>query len=89
MTERSEFKCAIVCWSDITSFDGPWTSFAEAKALKPVSIQTIGWIIHDSDEYIIMVSSMDSKKDLVGNVNSIPITLITNIIPVSLKETKK
>jgi hypothetical protein len=52
----------------------------EAKALKPAQMETLGWIIRAEEDYIVLVSTMDSSEDLVGNVNSIPRNAITEIV---------
>ena len=70
----------LVRWTDITSYDGSWMGLEEAKALKPAHMETLGWIIRAEEDYIILVSTMDSSEDLVGNVNSIPRNAITEIV---------
>ena len=74
----------LVKWIDISSFDGPWMTKAEAKELKPIHMETLGWIIHETEEYIIVVSTLDNENDSVGNVNCLPRTLITDIKTIEL-----
>tara|TARA_R100000234_G_scaffold30961_1_gene18215 strand:- start:539 stop:754 length:216 start_codon:yes stop_codon:yes gene_type:complete len=52
----------------------------EAKALKPAQMETLGWIVRSEEDYIVIVSTMDSSEDLVGNINAIPHSAITEIV---------
>lgn len=58
----------------------------DAKALKPASMETLGWIIHETDTHIVIASTLDSSEDLVGSVNSIPRSVISEVLPRVLSE---
>lgn len=72
----------LVTWLDIVSHDGAWMDISEAKEYKPAPIQTVGWIIKEEEEYIVIVSSKDGEE-LVGSVNAIPRSAIISITCVS------
>ena len=77
---QGDCQCVLVRGTDITSYDGSWMGLDEAKALKPAQMETLGWIVRSEEDYIVIVSTMDSSEDLVGNVNSIPHNAITEIL---------
>jgi len=77
---QGDCQCVLVRWTDITSYDGSWMGLEEAKALKPAQMETLGWIIRSEENYIVVVSTMDSSEDLVGNVNAIPRNAISEIV---------
>tara|TARA_R100000458_G_C8203119_1_gene193038 strand:+ start:600 stop:878 length:279 start_codon:yes stop_codon:yes gene_type:complete len=79
---RQQYKCVVIQWVDINSFDGAWLDIKESKKLEPVNMETIGWIIHETKDYVVIVSTFDSSGDLAGSTNAIPKGIITKIIPV-------
>jgi hypothetical protein len=78
---RQPYKCVVIRWVDINSFDGAWLDVKESKKLEPVNMETIGWIIHETKDYVVVVSTLDSSGDLAGSTNAIPKGIITKIIP--------
>ncbi len=76
-------KPMLVTWNDITSFDGAWMSIEEALEYEPSPIQTLGWIIEDNDEYIVMIGSISvGEEDKVcGSVCAIPKTVVVSVSP--------
>lgn len=73
----------LVTWLDIVSHDGAWMDISEAKEYKPHPIQTVGWVIEDAEDYIVLVSSKDNEE-LVGSVCAIPKSVIVSIECLSL-----
>lgn len=76
---KSSCKCALIRWTDITSYDGSWMGLEEAKALKPAQMETLGWIIKEDEDYIVIASTLDSGEDIVGSINAIPRGVISEI----------
>ena len=68
----------LVTWLDIVSHDGAWMDIEEAKEYKPHPIQTVGWIIEEAEDYIVLASSRDNEE-LVGSVCAIPKSVIVSI----------
>jgi len=68
----------IVQWSDITGSDGPWSDLEEALDLRPAEITTIGRMVVDQSEYIVIASSWGDEGEL-GNLNCIPRPIIKSI----------
>lgn len=62
----------LVKWVDIASYDGAWMDLEEAKAFKPLVVETCGWVVVDNNEYITVVSSLSGEGEVTGSVNSIP-----------------
>jgi len=73
-------NCVLVRWTDIASHDGAWMDLEDAKALKPGQMQTLGWVIKETPDYIVVASTIDQDEDIVGSVNAIPRTVITEIV---------
>ena len=79
-TRKTPCRCALVRWTDINSYDGSWMGLEEAKALKPAPMETLGWIIQETEEYIVIASTLDGQDDVVGNVNAIPSSVISEVL---------
>ena len=82
----------LVKWVDIASHDGAWMDLEEAKAFKPLVVETCGWIVVDTDDYITVVSSRSSEGEVTGSVNSIPkgcVVGIQNLRPYDTQERRR
>ena len=88
MTKNTEPKCVAIRWTDINSFDGAWLDLKESTTLKPIQMETIGWIVHQTKEYIVVVSTLNSTGDLAGSTNAIPRGIINKIIPITYARRK-
>ena len=62
----------IILWTDITGQERPWLTHEEAISLEPILMKTVGYIIHEDDEKIVVCSTMDTEEEHYGNVNAIP-----------------
>tara|TARA_R100001443_G_scaffold91879_1_gene98619 strand:+ start:785 stop:1039 length:255 start_codon:yes stop_codon:yes gene_type:complete len=62
----------LVNWVDILGEDDAWSSSEEVKELRPAEISTVGRLLIQTDDYIVVVSSWDHSGDHFGNVNCIP-----------------
>lgn len=69
----------LVTWKDITGCDGSWMSLDEAKEMYPGPMETVGWLLKETPEYIVVASSRDTEEDTVGSVTAIPKSVIVNI----------
>ena len=70
-----DYPIVVVEWEDITSNTEPWLCLAEALELKPARMTTIGWLIADNEDSIIVASSLGDEKE-VSDVNCIPKSVI-------------
>lgn len=59
-------------WQDITGHDRPWWEPAEAEALRPAEITSIGVLVAETEAYVIIAGSWEDDGSLLGNVNCIP-----------------
>lgn len=73
--------CVLIRWTDIASYDGAWLDLSDAKDMKPGSMETLGWIIKETPEFVVVASTVDRDEDIVGSVNAIPRAVITEIVP--------
>ena len=73
-------RMAEITWLDITNKPDPWISLEEALEMTPAKMQTLGWIIYDSGDHIIIASTIDTLEDMVGDVNCIPKGTILEIV---------
>ena len=62
----------IILWTDISGQERPWLTHEEAISLEPILMKTVGYIIHEDDEKIVVCSTMDTEEEHYGNVNAIP-----------------
>ena len=71
----------IINWIDISSHDGAWMDLEEALKFKPIAIETCGWMIKETEDYVVVVSSVsfDEDDNVIGSVNAIPRGCIVSI----------
>jgi len=62
----------IILWNDISGQERPWLTHEEAISLEPILMKTVGYIIHEDDEKIVVCSTMSTDEEHYGNVNAIP-----------------
>lgn len=70
----------VVHWCDIVGVDDPWITGAEADALQPARMITAGWLVKDTEEFLVIASTLEDAEDpQLGNVNCIPKGVISKI----------
>jgi hypothetical protein len=65
-------RLMLVKWLDITSQGDPWIDMADAMAMKPAVMVSLGWIIREAPDFFTLASTLDTEEELVGDVNCIP-----------------
>jgi hypothetical protein len=78
----------MVCvrWEDPIAEEGPWVS-PDDLHLKPAYVETLGWVVLESPEYITVASTVSLTPDMMyGDVNVIPRGCIRSIQPLDLEE---
>jgi len=70
-------------WLDITASERPWMEQEEAEGLRPASIVTVGKLVADKENYVIVASSWGVEGEL-GNVNCIPKQALTKMERISV-----
>ena len=73
----------LITWVDVKAYEGAWMDVSEAETYKPVEMSTLGWIIKEEEDYIVVVSTKDTEG-LVGSVNAIPRQTILSITCVTV-----
>jgi len=74
----NNYPLVIVKWEDITGNNEPWLYIDDALDLETAKMTTVGWVIKDRDDSIVIVSSLGDKKE-VGDVNCIPKSVIQSM----------
>ena len=71
----------LITWNDITSCDAAWMSLEEAMEYKPSPIQTLGWIIEDNEDYIVVIGSVSTEENdkVCGSVCAIPQAVVVSV----------
>jgi len=82
----SNAQIVLVQWWDILGEDQTWSTAEEVMQMKPAPITTIGQLIHENDEYILVSSSWDEGGEHLGNVNCIPKGVIRGMQRMSIRE---
>ena len=78
LTHQFKFRIQVVVgaklilWNDISGQERPWLTHEEAISLEPILMRTVGYIIHEDDEKIVVCSTMDTEEEHYGNLNAIP-----------------
>lgn len=79
-------KLVLVHWIDIIGDDhNPWSSLEQAKDMKPEPISTIGKVVEDNDEFMVVASSWNDQGGLLGNLNCIPKGVVQSVVEVDLE----
>lgn len=75
-----------VTWKDIQGIEGPWVDFEEARALTPVTVETVGWVVAEDSLFVTLVSSLEAAetKTFCGSITSIPRGCILSMLLVSV-----
>tara|TARA_R100001082_G_scaffold65878_1_gene37153 strand:+ start:673 stop:930 length:258 start_codon:yes stop_codon:yes gene_type:complete len=73
-----KYEIVIVEWEDITSNTEPWLYISDALELEPAQMTTVGWLVEDREESIILISSIGDNKE-VGDINCIPKSVIKDM----------
>tara|TARA_R100001460_G_scaffold2262_4_gene7481 strand:+ start:3126 stop:3398 length:273 start_codon:yes stop_codon:yes gene_type:complete len=77
-----EYRLVKVVWKDIQGLDETWVDMGDMSQFEPVSVETVGWIVVESKEYITVLSSLSADKTFGGSVTSIPKGCVDYISPV-------
>ena len=78
-----EYRLVKVVWKDIQGLDETWVDMNEVSEFEPVSIETVGWIVVDGEEYITLLSSLSTDQTFGGSVTSIPKGCVESVVLVS------
>ena len=79
-------KLVLVHWIDIIGDDhNPWSSLEQAKDMKPEPISTIGKVVEDNDEFMVVASSWNDQGGLLGNLNCIPKGVVQSVVEVDVE----
>ena len=79
-------KLVLVHWIDIIGEDhNPWSSLEQAKDMKPEPISTIGKVVEDNDEFMVVASSWNDQGGLLGNLNCIPKGVVQSVVEVDVE----
>ena len=52
-----KYRSIFIVWLDSTTLES-WMHLEEAEKLAPSKVASIGWIIHEADEYLVLASSI-------------------------------
>ena len=74
----NEYRLVRVEWEDITGNTEPWLCIDDALELEPARMTTVGWILADRTDSIIIAGSLGDKKE-AGDVNCIPKSVIKTL----------
>lgn len=76
----------MVHWIDIIGDDlNPWSTLEQAKEMKPEPIATIGKVVEDNDQHMVIASSWNDQGGLLGNLNCIPKGVIQSVVEVTVE----
>lgn len=81
--DSDTFPLVAVTWVDITSFEG-WKSLKEVRKLTPAIIKSVGYLVGENSEYVIIVPHFEgvgeTEEDLLcGSTHCIPRAVIQKL----------
>lgn len=83
-------KMVVVRWDDIYTKSG-WHPIDEADKSYGCPCETMGWLVTESDRYIIVAGSIgsldstDDKPNLAGDITTIPKSVVRDIMELEVK----
>ena len=69
----------LVKWEDTTSVDEAWVTEEEASDLRPLTVVTVGKVLHQTNAYITIAGSVGCEDGEYGDVTCIPTGCILQI----------
>ena len=72
-------KPALVTWVDSASVDG-WGPLKKRRKEKPVEIWSVGWIVHEDDDRLVMVSHRADETKEAGGTWAIPRACVKSVV---------
>ena len=70
-----DYPLVVIEWEDITGNSEPWFTVQDALDLEPARMTTVGWVISDRDDYLIISSTLGDKEE-ASDINCIPKSVI-------------
>lgn len=61
------YRLEIIQWLDHCSINDNWKRNAEVKELEPAIVYSVGWVIHENDDYLTLVAHCGVDTD--GNMS--------------------
>lgn len=77
-------KSVHVTWIDATS-DDEWTDKDEWTNIHPHTIETLGWLVEETDTHIIICTSYDEERNAIAGRWAIPRTWLMEMKEINLK----
>jgi len=72
-------KRVFIEWSGpCAQADGPWMDIEEATKIKPLEARSIGFLIKETDEYLVLAASLHATNARAAGVMCIPKKNILN-----------
>lgn len=60
-------KIVYVQWVDHCSHTEPWTKIEESRRLEPVVVHSVGYVLHETKDRIILASSYNTEDQVSGD----------------------
>ena len=66
------FPLVMITWLDATDIETGWLSLQEIKEKKLASVESVGWIVEESEEKITLIGCWDETDQNGGRGGVIP-----------------
>lgn len=87
MKPAGGFSPIHVVWHDAVSEDA-WQELPQAKELRPHDIHTLGYLIEEDDQRIVIALNLDIEREGASQTISIPKTWLLERYKVEIKKKK-
>ena len=79
-------KLYFVEWKDPTSTHNGWFELSESEIdkLLPAEVKSVGWVIRENKDFIVLASSLIEKDNCGSGDTTILRGLITNMVEIKL-----
>lgn len=88
MDREVDLKIEVIKWGDAESID-QWESIKELKAEVLPSIYSVGWVLRETKDVVVLCCNFDKDNDKASCIMLIPKKMITKRWKISNAKTKK
>ena len=70
----------LITWKDTTAIEEAWSDEDDIASLRPLSVITVGKVIHQTDDYVTIAGTVGVDDPDYGDVTCIPMGCIQHMI---------
>jgi hypothetical protein len=80
------FPLVKITWLDATDIDTGWHTISEIKEKTLVAVESVGWLLEETDQKIVLIGCLDRHDENAGRGIIIPKPWITKREELAVKQ---